>query len=68
MKRNNRKVTAATVVAAVAVLICLGSCKGRTTENVEPTGDTVEVVIDRPHSAEAIADTTGEVTDSHSEI
>ena len=30
----------------------LAGCKGRTTDNVEPTGDTIEVVIDAPDTAE----------------
>lgn len=68
MKKNNRKVTAATFVAAVAVLICMGSCKGRTNDNVEATGDTVEVVIDDNTPAGVSVDTAGDVTDSHSDL
>ena len=33
-------------VAIVAITVALTGCKGRTMENVEPTGDTVEVVLD----------------------
>lgn len=35
-------------VAAPLLISCLVSCKGRTMENMEPTGDTVEVVIEQP--------------------
>ena len=45
MKRYRSKVTAATLVATVAVLIGLSGCKGRTMDNMVPTGDTVEVEI-----------------------
>lgn len=34
--------------AVIAILALLPACKGRTMENMEPTGDTVEVNIDRP--------------------
>lgn len=38
---------------AIAMLATgLTGCKGRTTDNVEPTGDTIEVVIDAPDTAE----------------
>lgn len=46
MKITTIKAVAATFVAATAVLSGLTSCKGRTMDNMEPTGDTVEVVID----------------------
>lgn len=45
MKNNSKRVIAAKIFVAVAVLAGLGSCKGRTMENMEPTGDTVEVEI-----------------------
>ncbi|MBD5299713.1 MAG: hypothetical protein HDS22_07080 [Bacteroides sp.] len=42
-----------TGVMAIAMLATgLTGCKGRTTDNVEPTGDTIEVVIDAPDTAE----------------
>ena len=43
------------LLAGVALLLALSACKGRTTENMEPTGDTVE---------EVITDTTWVATDS----
>lgn len=33
------------MVATVAVSLLFGACKGRTMQNMEPTGDTVEVEI-----------------------
>lgn len=42
IKRYN-KATAATLCATVALALFLGGCKGRTMENMEPTGDTVEI-------------------------
>ncbi|MDE6537219.1 MAG: hypothetical protein K2M13_04190 [Muribaculaceae bacterium] len=53
MKITTIKAVAATFVAATAVLSGLTSCKGRTMDNMEPTGDTVEVVIDNS-AAEAM--------------
>ena len=46
MKKSYILTTAATLVATVVVLCSMSSCKKRTMENMEPTGDTVEVVID----------------------
>jgi len=31
------------IAGVVSLLLTLGSCKGRTAENMEPAGDTVEV-------------------------
>ena len=45
------KAIAATSVAAIAFSFILASCQGRTMNNMEPTGDTVEVNIT---SAEAV--------------
>jgi hypothetical protein len=36
----------AAVLTAALMLLALPSCKGRTMENMTPTGDTVEVVPD----------------------
>ena len=42
-------VTGYVAIGGVAMLLLsLVSCKGRTTDNVVPTGDTVEVVINQP--------------------
>lgn len=38
------------VVPAMAALM-LGACQGRKMSNMEPTGDTVEVVINQPDTA-----------------
>lgn len=57
MKINLNKATAATFVAAVAVLSGLTSCKGRTMDNMEPTGETIEVNIENPSTIEAAPDT-----------
>lgn len=43
--RNRKKAAAAILVATAAVLLLFGACKGRTMQNMEPTGDTVEVEI-----------------------
>lgn len=43
-----RKSIVLMAVAAPVLISCLTSCKGRTMENMEPTGDTVEVVIEQP--------------------
>lgn len=47
----------------VLVLAALCSCKGRTAENMVPSGDTVEVVISSPDSTVsevAISDSTSQ--------
>ena len=38
------------------LMFALLGCKGRTTENMEPTGDTVEVVIMQTNMQDSIAD------------
>lgn len=48
MKKFSYKAAAATYVAATAMLIGMSACKGRTMDNVEPTGETIEVMIDNP--------------------
>lgn len=35
----------ATVLSIIGFTMLLTGCKGRTMENMEPTGDTIEVVI-----------------------
>lgn len=42
------KIAGSLLVAALFLLI-FSSCKGRTMENMEPAGDTVEVNIDTVH-------------------
>lgn len=53
---------AATGVVAIVASLC--GCKGRTMENMEPTGDTVEVIINGPEAA----DTAAEAAEPHHEI
>lgn len=55
MNAKNINLRPTVLLAGVALLLALSACKGRTTENMEPTGDTVEVVI---------TDTTWVATDS----
>lgn len=43
---NIKTVVTASVVATVVCI--LASCKGRTMDNMEPTGETVDVVIETP--------------------
>lgn len=46
MRRKNVSTMRLLPLAAGALsFLCLTACKGRTADNVEPTGDTVEVVI-----------------------
>lgn len=59
-KKLNRAV-AATFVVATAMLLGMASCKGRTMENMEPTGDTVEVVI---HPTDSVAADTVSVSEN----
>lgn len=42
---------------AIVALMALGvsACKGRTNDNVEATGDTVEVTIATPEEADSVA-------------
>lgn len=44
------KIKRSFIIGCMAVLATTGisSCKGRTTKNVVPTGDTIEVVINTP--------------------
>lgn len=58
---NNLKAIAAATVAAIAFSGILLSCQGRKMSNMEPTGDTVEVVISAPDAA---ADTVTTAPDS----
>lgn len=56
MKYKNTGTIAAAVVATIVVSICLGSCQGRKMSNMEPLGETVEVVIDTPDTAVSAID------------
>ena len=60
MEKYLNKATATASVVAVAMLLSLGSCKGRTMDNMEPTGETIEVVIGQEDSDETAADSVGE--------
>ena len=48
MNFSTRIINFAAASGFVAAILLLASCKGRTAENMEPTGDTVEVVIIQP--------------------
>ncbi|MCH5226933.1 MAG: hypothetical protein J1F16_03835 [Muribaculaceae bacterium] len=45
MRFSRRFINFASLFGLLLTSLALGSCKGRTVENMEPTGDTVEVVI-----------------------
>lgn len=44
------KAIAATSIAAIAFAFTLASCQGRKMNNMQPTGDTVEVSISSPEA------------------
>lgn len=46
MKRTQIRIASACAVIFAATALC--GCKGRTMENMEPTGDTVEVEVKIP--------------------
>lgn len=50
------------VSIALILLIGFASCKGRTLKDVEPTGDTVEVVINTP---DTVSDTSSVIAESN---
>lgn len=48
MTNRNKKTGIATILFATVLLSAIGmsSCEGRKMSNMEPTGDTVEVIVD----------------------
>ncbi|MDE7180737.1 MAG: hypothetical protein K2N88_06025 [Muribaculaceae bacterium] len=48
MDKYSLKTIAAAVVATIVVSISLTSCEGRRMSNMEPNGETVDVVIEKP--------------------
>ena len=60
MKKLNIKAIAATFVATVALLLSMSACKGRTLDNVQPTGDTVEVEIEEVSATDSTVTVTSE--------
>ena len=52
------------IMAGAAMMLLFGSCKGRTASNMVPTGETVEVVISEPATAdsEASNDTIAQIS------
>lgn len=54
--RNNMPRLA--VMASAAMMLLFGSCKGRTADNMEPSGQTVEVVISEPATADSTVNDT----------
>lgn len=56
-------------MAAAAMMLLFASCQGRTAHNVEPKGETIEVVIGEPDAAdsEASTDTIAQIEISQDE-
>lgn len=53
MRKNVKKaIAAACMIATIAASFSLASCEGRKMSNMQPTGDTVEVVVDN-HQTES---------------
>lgn len=48
MRVSQRFLNFAASIAFVAALLLLSACKGRTTANMTPDGDTIEVVVNQP--------------------
>ena len=46
MRNPRRFINFAASISIVAALLLFSACKGRTMENMEPTGDTIEVTIE----------------------
>ncbi len=69
MTKGNKMPRVAIMVAATMVLL-LASCQGRTTDNMVPKGQTVDVVISEPATADAPAlnDTIAQIDLSKREI
>ena len=65
MIKQAYKKAAATSVAAVVIAVCLCSCQGRTMKNMEPKGETVEVVLTPETEVEADTVTVAADTTSH---
>lgn len=65
MIKQAYKKAAATSVAAVVIAVCLCSCQGRTMKNMEPKGETVEVVLTPEEEVEADTVTEAADTTSH---
>lgn len=57
MKIRLNKANAATAVVAFAMLIGISACKGRTMNNMEPTGETVEVIVNAEDEDQTANDT-----------
>lgn len=55
MKSFKKLAIAAASVATIVVFTSLPSCKGRKMSNMEPTGDTVEVVIQQTDATDSVA-------------
>lgn len=65
MKIRNRLTIAATAVASIVVsATLLPACQGRKMSNMEPTGETVDVVIGQDNRLESIPDTMPVKSDS----
>lgn len=53
--------TFAAIIAAASALALLAGCKGRTTDTVEPSGDTVELTVIRDSVTQVERDTVTKV-------
>lgn len=57
MKKNHRLAIAAGALATIVTSLALASCEGRKMTNMQPAGETVEVIIDSAatsHAADSI--------------
>lgn len=62
MGNSTRLFNFAASISVVAALLLLSACKGRTMENVEADGDTIEVVINGEQGIDSL--NIGSTTDS----
>lgn len=52
------------LILMILGVMAFSGCKGRTMENMEPTGDTVEVTVDYPDAVLEHPDSAGQALDS----
>lgn len=62
-----RNMAAAGIMILTVAFICC-ACQGRTADNVQPTGETVEVVIASPERETVVVDTLTPESPAQSEI
>ena len=61
---ENNKTPRLALTAGAAMVLLLASCQGRTTENMVPKGDTVEVVVAPPTDKAEASDSITSNNDS----